>query len=223
MLSLIANGCFLALVHAVAVQVMGEKMTPALMELEMRRTIVSEQAVSQALDYLDILNKRIPGLCLQYEEKSEREVDGLSIVEDYVRSLGMTADAADDEFGFIPVITTKGGNRASSDAGAGASGAASAATSPAKRGMGGAGAWASARSAAQARRGFGTGTSGQVAPRSEWLEFSAALDEEYCESSWFRLGLNLLAEICKDRNAYTQRIVGSILPAECLLAVLEVR
>lgn len=211
-------------IRSTLLQVMGEKMTSALMELEMRRTMVSEQAVAQALEYLEILNTRIPGLCLQYEEKTEREVDGLSIVEDYVRSLG-TADLNDndDEFDFLPLVGGRSGKNSNQDKGA--SGGAGT-RSPADRGLSGAGAWASARSAAQAQRGFGAGSSGSGqgsrGSGSQWVEFSAALDEGYSESAWFRLSLNLLAEICKDRNAYTQRIVGSILPAECLLAVLEV-
>jgi hypothetical protein len=57
---------------------------------------------------------------------------------------------------------------------------------------------------------------------TEWTDFSVALDSSFRESKWFYASLVLLAEICKDRNTYAQRLVAAILPVECLLSVLEV-
>jgi hypothetical protein len=57
---------------------------------------------------------------------------------------------------------------------------------------------------------------------TEWTDFSVALDSSFRESKWFYASLGLLAEICKDRNTYAQRLVAAILPVECLLSVLEV-
>jgi hypothetical protein len=178
---------------------MGEKMTDALMELEMRRTMVSEQSVAMALDCVELLNSRIPGLCITYEEEKDKDGDGLSIVEDYVRSLGKPGDDLDAQLGIDFVLSRPSGT------GAGAM-------------------WATKAARTQAGRQSQVASNAPAAPTASntWVEFSAALEETYSESSWFRLSLNLLAEICKDRNAYTQRIVGSILPAECLLSVLEV-
>ncbi|KAJ1425297.1 hypothetical protein B484DRAFT_91689 [Ochromonadaceae sp. CCMP2298] len=56
---------------------------------------------------------------------------------------------------------------------------------------------------------------------SDWIVVSDALREDCDESAWFRSSLLLLAEICKERNAYAQRIVSCLLPAECLIAVME--
>lgn len=183
-------------------------MTSALMELEMRRSFISEQAVATALDPAELLNSRIPGMCIVYEESKEREGDSLSIVEDYVRSLGQPGgrggsgketegegeadDLELDMFG-ARLIGRSGKQKVKS---------------PTKPGV-----------------SFAAPTAAAAAAESscEWVAFSSALDDAHVESVWFRLSLNLLAELCKDRNAYTQRIVGSILPAECLLAVLEVR
>jgi hypothetical protein len=183
---------------------MGEKMTPALMELEMKRKMISEQEVAMTLDPGELLNSRIPGLCIVYEDAQDRDADSLSIVEDYVRSLGQPGKASDkgngdgetDMFGvrLIDSGSPKSRVRRSAD----------------RPGKGRAGvSFADNRAAAE--------------PTSEWMSFSAALDDGHHECVWFRLSLNLLAELCKDRNAYTQRIVGSVLPAECLIAVLEVR
>jgi hypothetical protein len=183
---------------------MGEKMTPALMELEMKRKMISEQEVAMTLDPGELLNSRIPGLCIVYEDAQDRDADSLSIVEDYVRSLGQPGKASDkanddgetDMFGvrLIDTGSPKSRVRRSAD----------------RPGKGRAGvSFADNRAAAE--------------PTSEWMSFSAALDDGHHECVWFRLSLNLLAELCKDRNAYTQRIVGSVLPAECLIAVLEVR
>jgi hypothetical protein len=177
---------------------MGEKMTDALMELEMRRTMVSEQSVAMALDCVELLNSRIPGLCITFEDEKDKESDGLSIVEDYVRSLGKSGDDLDAQLGIESLVTRH--TNASAE-----------------------GTWASkARTLAGRHNQQAANTAGAAEASVAWVEFSAALEESYSESSWFRLSLNLLAEICKDRNAYTQRIVGSILPAECLLSVLEV-
>jgi hypothetical protein len=66
-------------------------------------------------------------------------------------------------------------------------------------------------------RGAGCGGSD-----SDWIVVSDALREDCDESAWFRSSLLLLAEICKERNAYAQRIVSCLLPAECLIAVMEV-
>ena len=164
---------------------MGERVTVAMMEMEMKRSMISEQAVAMTLDHVELINARIPGLCIIYEEPRERDPDGLGIVEDYVRSLGREHD---DQF-------TLKARQASS-------------TRPARR--------------SSRVRGKDASTSPNTIGGTEWTDFSSALVEDYSESAWFRLSLNLLAEVCKDRNAYTQRIVGSILPAECLLAVLEV-
>lgn len=180
-------------------------MTPALMELEMQRTMVSEQSVAMTLDAAELLNSRIPGLFIHYEESKDREGDSLSIVEDYVRSLGQP-----------PSSKTKSGMGFGDSFGEDLFGGRSASAK--------AGSKATQQLAKQLGRGK---PSIRITPPvfeapSEWVQFSTALDDTYSESTWFRLSLNLLAEICKDRNAYTQRIVGSILPAECLLSVLEV-
>lgn len=173
-------------------------MTPNLMELEMRRTMVSEQSVAVALDPLELINSRIPGLCIVYDDYHDQESGGLGLVEDYVRSLGQSGAVADRDMDIsgVDLFGAKPSNSWTTKARA---------------------------QAKQNRRPVLAEPDTEKEQQTQWLEFSAALEEGYCESAWFRLSLNLLAEICKDRNAYTQRIVGSILPAECLLAILEVR
>ena len=182
---------------------MGEKMTADLMELEMRRTMVSEQSVAVAPDPLELLNSRIPGLCLVYDDLHDQASGGLGLVEDYVRSLGQAeSGGGGGELGDLQAIDLFQAKPSNS--------------------------WAS-KARAQAKHNNrpllnqpNLSPDVEIERQTEWLEFSAALEESYSESAWFRLSLNLLAEICKDRNAYTQRIVGSILPAECILAILEV-
>ena len=190
-----------------AIEVMGEKMTPALMELEMRRTMISEQAVAHELDPLELLNERIAGLCLAYEDGYDKAKDGLSIVEDYVRSLG----GPDDNDVFDYFQTADGGGPGSGAANSNNNRLSTAFLSARKN-----------QPMSQHGARFAGPATGTASGTSEWVEFSKALEDDFEESTWFYMSLNLLAEICKDRNAYTQRIVGSILPAECLLSILEV-
>lgn len=168
--------------------------------------------VARELDPLELLNERISGLWLAYEEGFDKEKDGLSIVEDYVRSLG-GPDSAGEYF-----QTADGGGAATAGT-AGTSSTISRFSVP----------FMIARRNQPGNHAPGTPAFSDLPPSiktggpQDWVEFGAALEDSFEDAAWFRMSLNLLAEICKDRNAYTQRIVGSILPAECLLSVLEVR
>jgi len=187
-------------------------MTPALMELEMRRTMVSEQAVARELDPLELLNERIAGLCLAYEECFERDKGGLSIVEDYVRSLG-GPDTTSNAFDYFQSAGDDIFESVKSTGGKTQNNRFSATFLSARNNQ------PSMQSPMSAHFQLDPiSTSGS----HDWVEFGTALEDGFEEAAWFRMSLTLLAEICKEMNAYTQRIVGSILPAECLMAVLEV-
>lgn len=55
-----------------------------------------------------------------------------------------------------------------------------------------------------------------------WFEFSQALEDDCEECAWFQRSLLLLGELCKSGNSYSQRLVTVLLPAEFLMAALQV-
>lgn len=150
---------------------------------EMHRKMVSESAIARALNSLEVLNARIPGLRVAFEDDDEYNDLLRKLEKPPAAGKGIDSDADGQHHH----------NRSAM--------------------------WAAARSSALQAKRASIVVQG---PEKGWLEVSAAMQEDFAESGWFRLSLGLLAEIGKDRNAYSQRIVGCILPAECLLSIMEV-
>jgi hypothetical protein len=179
-------------------QVMGVPLTPAMEQVEREKATLSEADVAEKLGLATLITQRIPGFALKLRE-SEVTSDDLDA---FIRGIGDPSRRKKAfDIGMIGMTGMIGVGMSPFQ-------------SPA----------AEAREAAlEAKRRAEAASAQKSESEREWIAVSDALREDCQEHAWFRLSLLLLSELCNERNAYAQRVVSCMLPAECLISVMEVR